>query len=376
MANEIAILYLKIADAFRQKKPFVSYRKPNTTEVSLLIQKDANTYVLNDFSESGFVFAPFDSDKKSIFFPLQKSSYETFLYQKNETVEKPILQENTTNQKETHIALVKKGIDFIKNKNTPKIVLSRKETIELANFNVIKTFKNLLQHYKTAFTYIWYHPNVGLWLGATPETLLKTINNVFKTIALAGTQVYKNTLDVLWEEKEKQEQQFVTDYIVSQLNQLDIPCKVSLPFTIKASNIVHLCTDITGRLKTLNALQSVVKALHPTPAVCGLPKEKAKNFILKNEGYDREFYTGFFGELNFTTDQRQSKNNKRNIENHAYNFLKKQSHLFVNLRCMQVHKNSISLYIGGGITKDSNAEKEYLETVAKAAVMKKVISLS
>ena len=91
--------------------------------------------------------------------------------------------------------------------------------------------------------------------------------------------------------------------------------------------------------------------VHPTPAVCGLPKNEAKVFILENEGYDREFYTGFFGELN----------------------LKGSSNLFVNLRCMQVLKNQLALYIGGGITIDSIPEKEWEETIAKSEVMLKVL---
>lgn len=375
MINEIATLYLKINDAFQQKKPFVSYRKPNSSEVSLLIQNDTNTYSLNDFSQSGFIFAPFDSENKTIFFPLKKCELKKFKYTETEIFTKRTIPNKSENEKEQHINLVKKGIDYIKNNATPKIVLSRKEILELSNFDAVNSYKNLLHHYKTAFTYIWYHPKVGLWLGATPETLLKITNNTFKTMALAGTQTYTNTLDVIWKQKEKQEQQFVTDYIVKQLNKLNITGKVSTPYTMKASSIVHLCTDITGRLNSAKMQQSLINALHPTPAVCGLPKKKAKAFIQNNEGYDRKFYTGYFGELNFSIDNRQKKNNKRNIENHAYNFVKKQSSLFVNLRCMQVKNNKVILYIGGGITKDSNPEKEYAETVAKAAIMKKAIYL-
>ena len=91
--------------------------------------------------------------------------------------------------------------------------------------------------------------------------------------------------------------------------------------------------------------------LHPTPAVCGLPKEEAKQFILDNELYNRDFYTGFLGELN----------------------LKGQTNLYVNLRCMQLKDNRISIYVGGGITADSNAENEWEETVIKAKVMKNAL---
>ena len=112
-------------------------------------------------------------------------------------------------------------------------------------------------------------------------------------------------------------------------------------------------------------LDNLINKLHPTPAVCGLPKEEAKDFILKNEGYHREFYTGFLGELNMPAEEGIKDN--------------KSTSLFVNLRCMKIQphskggNNSAIVYIGGGITKDSDPENEWKETVAKSEVMKKVL---
>ena len=98
-------------------------------------------------------------------------------------------------------------------------------------------------------------------------------------------------------------------------------------------------------------LKQLISVLHPTPAVCGFPKLEAKKFILENENYNREYYSGFLGELNIhdATD------------------------LYVNLRCMQIKNNQIHLYIGGGITKDSIPEKEWIETANKAMTMKKIL---
>ncbi|WP_313791385.1 chorismate-binding protein [Lacinutrix neustonica] len=112
--------------------------------------------------------------------------------------------------------------------------------------------------------------------------------------------------------------------------------------------------------------------MHPTPAVCGLPKATAKQFILENENYKREFYTGFLGELN--CQERTSRNtNRRNVENNAYNLVNTVSNLYVNLRCMQLSDVQASIYVGGGITKDSMPKKEWEETVNKAETMKKVL---
>ena len=91
----------------------------------------------------------------------------------------------------------------------------------------------------------------------------------------------------------------------------------------------------------------------PRPVPVGLVvKNASKAFILKEEGYDRSYYTGYMGELS---------------KNHA--------DLFVNLRCMQVNPKtkSVQIYIGGGVTENSIPESEWNETVAKAAIMKKVL---
>ena len=95
-----------------------------------------------------------------------------------------------------------------------------------------------------------------------------------------------------------EEQQFVTDFILENLKNVTSEVAVSSPYTLKAGNLLHIKTDIEGVINENSNLKEVVSVLHPTPAVCGLPKDKAKDFILENEGYDREYYTGFLGELN------------------------------------------------------------------------------
>jgi len=251
-------------------------------------------------------------------------------------------------------------------------VLSRQETVNLSETNPISIFKRLLERYKSAFVYCWYHSKVGLWLGATPETLIKIEGNRFSIMALAGTQDYKGSLDVVWQNKEKQEQQLVTDFIVDNLKPSVDSFNVSDVVTVKAGNLVHLKTMISAQLKPDTPLKQVVKVLHPTPAVCGLPKESAKQFILEHEDYNREFYTGFLGELNCETTI-APRSGRRNIENRAYAVTRKSTQLYVNLRCMQLKNQQAIIYVGGGITEGSNAESEWEETVSKSLVIKSVL---
>ena len=92
--------------------------------------------------------------------------------------------------------------------------------------------------------------------------------------------------------------------------------------------------------------EELAQNLHPSPAICGMPTEKARHLITEIENHDRAFYTGYFGPIsNERTD------------------------LYVNLRCMQWHKDYLEIYVGGGITAESDPEKEWQETCDKMQTM-------
>ena len=359
---------------FQDALPFVAYRKPNEDRVNAVFQNDDVLYETKDLSEAGFVFAPFDDSSKMILMPLDQGE---FAYCDHFEVEEILTDtskfSSSSDQKVEYINTIEQAIATIKDSDLKKVVLSRPDYVTNENFQVFEVFKRLLSTYKTAFVYCWYHPKIGLWLGATPETLLKIEGQRLSTMALAGTQVYKGTTDVSWGTKEEQEQQFVTDYIVSNLEAEVEQISTSERRTVRAGGLLHLQTQISARLgKEHSGLLKIVRALHPTPAVCGLPKAEAKAFILNHETYNREFYSGFMGELHFK--KRQTRNtNRRNVENNVYATVKSVTNLYVNLRCMQVLPNKVALYVGGGITKDSNPEAEWEETVSKTSTMKNIL---
>lgn len=351
-------IFAKIENSYQKKQPFVVYRKPESTDIAGFFQKNDVLNILNDFSESGFIFAPFDSSKKTIFFPendadfiSEKLHFKSLKNKENEFVENSI-------QRENYIKVVLNAVDEIANGTFKKVVISRKEAIKLNDFNLVEVYQKLLQNYPTAFVYVWFHPKVGLWLGATPETLLNIENSNFETMSLAGTQTASDLQNVVWQQKELIEQGLVTDFIQNQLKNLSSDLKINPIETIKAGNLFHLRTKVSGKLNTEKfELKNLIEALHPTPAVCGLPRNESKKFICENENYEREFYTGFLGELNL-------KNTNSDV---------KKSMLYVNLRCMKITKMTANLFIGGGITIDSNPEKEWQETVSKSKTMKLVL---
>ncbi len=363
----------RIEAHFHSQHPFVAYRKPNQDNVRARLQSTDDLHFNKDFTEKGFVFSPFDDAEKTVLIPDDVTETITTSFVHSSAVETSETSNlSSSDSKDFHINLVKQGVDAINNSDLKKVVLSRQETINLSKTNPISIFKRLLNGYKSAFVYCWYHPKVGLWLGATPETLIKIEGNRFSIMALAGTQDYKGSLDVVWQNKEKQEQQFVTDFIVDNLKPSVESFKVSDVETVKAGNLVHLKTMISAQLKPETPLKDLIEALHPTPAVCGLPKLSAKQFILKHENYNREFYTGFLGELNCETTI-APRSGRRNIENRAYAVTRNSTQLYVNLRCMQLKNQRAIIYVGGGITESSNAESEWEETVSKSLVIKSIL---
>lgn len=352
-------LNCRVEEALLHNRPFVLYRKPNETQINAWFQNTDKLVQFADFIENSFVFAPFALDEKIYF--LQKDC-EIFQEEINFLVENnqqkvndfPTIK-NEENIKKQHISLVEKAVSSIKNDEFSKVVLARKEEVSVEKNDFFFYYQRLLQNYPTAFVYWWFHPKVGMWMGATPELLLENQNQTIKTVALAGTisAIGNNKEEIVWGEKEKAEQQIVTDFIVNVLNAHCETVTTSQVYTHQAGNLFHLKTDIQGEISDEKQLEFIVKDLHPTPALCGFPKEKAKEFILQNEGFDREFYGGFLGE---------------------YQIKEKQTQLFVNLRCMQLVENRAYIYIGGGINVESIPVNEYEETVNKSKTIKKALN--
>lgn len=349
-------LFLKIHSQLQYKFPFAVFSKPGSDMVTGIFQNSSKAYFLTDFTQPGFVLAPFDGDS-FCFIPESKADILSVQFNADGYIPSELKTVPVDEKAKTDFEnLVTNCVMAIQQGDFDKLVASRRETTQLNDTDITTIFKKLLYTYPMAYKYCFYHPESGLWMGATPEQLLKVESNTLHTVALAGTQVYNEGEQAVWENKEKEEQLFVTDYIVESLKEYTDDIRTTAPYTFRAGNIVHIKTDISAELSSTGILKDVLQKLHPTPAVCGLPKQEAKVFLLENEGYDREYYSGFIGELNrdFATGQTNTD-------------------LFVNLRCMKVKDDKAQLYIGCGITKDSAPEKEFLETVNKSMTMRRVL---
>ena len=228
-----------------------------------------------------------------------------------------------------------------------KLVLSRSiDILRNGAETPIQLFQRACDHYPRMMIALVYTPQSGLWLASTPEILLSGDGSRWQTIALAGTMKYDD--DLRWSDKNIQEQRYVATYIIHQLEQFTHDFTEEGPRTARAGHLAHLRSDFHFSLPDHTAIGALLQALHPTPAVCGLPKQDS---ILQHEHHDRSYYSGFMGPL----------------------FLNGQTNLFVTLRCMQLFANGYRLYAGGGLLKDSVEEQEWQETETKLDTMRHII---
>lgn len=348
--------------------PFVTFRLPNDNSIQTWIQLSGKFNFFENINKvankSGFVYAPFHrkTNLPIVFFEpeliFENENFEESLIEKifnksplypEYSYESPV----EINKKE----YLKQAEDVIYSfdKDFSKAVLSR---IHIENksehFDAGKFFMNLQQNYPNAFCHIINIPGAGTWTGATPETLLRINKNIAQTISLAGTQAFREKDQIVsWQEKELEEQQIVTDYIESVLNNFEIEdYKKEKVQNHRAGNAIHLATKFSFDYSFIEKqLGEFISELHPTPAVCGFPKEKAIELIFQTEKHNREYYAGFCGSIN----------------------INEKTDLFVNLRCMEILKDKLALFVGGGLTAHSIPDKEWEETILKSQTLLKIV---
>ena len=230
-----------------------------------------------------------------------------------------------------------------------KLVLSRSVDIKRKpGLTAISLFAEACRRYPRVMVALVSTPQAGTWLTATPEILLSGSGRFWQTMALAGTMPYSDK--VRWSDKNIQEQRYVATYVTEVLEHYTSDFTEHGPRTVRAAHLAHLRSDFHFTLSNTDRVGELIQALHPTPAVCGLPKDEARQFILANEHHDRRYYSGFMGPLS----------------------LHDTTHLYVTLRCMHLFNSHCRLYAGGGILPESNEQLEWQETEAKLDTMRRL----
>lgn len=391
--TKTAILELLLQLGLTSSGSFAIWRKPksNTVEIALNDTAEAVKVTLNlESLEPGFIVHPFadQEDKKAYF--IKANKYFSFELDKslatdelpewakvqlhnqerlspeeirelliNQTLISKIQTSKLSEDKDHFIQLVNGGIKAIQENQLEKVVPARTKTISIpADFNLSCTLLSMMEAYPNAFINFFHLPHVGTWIGASPETLIETKGDIFTTMSLAGTQ--KATGDnplksVAWTQKEIEEQALVSRYIVSCFKKIRLrEYEEHGPKTVVAGNLLHLRSDFRINMQEtgFSSLGSIMlDLLHPTSAVCGMPRREAHDFLQEFEGFDRSFFSGFIGPVN----------------------IQGSTSIYVNLRTASLHDNKATLYAGAGVTEDSDPEKEWEETELKCQIIGKFI---
>ncbi len=368
---------------------FALWRKPKTQTVEFVLdeRQEPNRVRLNlEELKAGFVVHPFaDQEDKKAFF-IEANQYFKFHFTESIATEDfPAWVENSFDptdahaqsieqyirsnltlgekkytlgaEKEAFVKLVHQGIESIEKGKLEKIVPARTKILNLPEgFDLGKTLLKLINSYPNSFINFFHIPNVGTWLGASPEVLIETKGDIFYTMALAGTQPAKGDnpmKSAAWTQKEIEEQALVSRYIVDCFKKIRLrEYEEHGPKTILAGNLLHLRSDFKVDMKStgFSQLGSVMlDLLHPTSAVCGMPRREAHEFLQEKEPFDRSFYAGFLGPVN----------------------IESETSIYVNLRTANFQRNKVILFAGAGVTEDSDPDKEWEETEMKCEIIGK-----
>lgn len=345
---------------------FLGYYSPQTTPIN-----EAN--ILNYLSQGHVIFTALPFDRKSHWQQWELSPYilcdYTFIREKNngelrvlstkhekhefiakESNSYKILKETEKPSFDEWETFVNSGLCELKDQNIPltKFVAARTREI---SFDQAPNTSQLFNQLHSNSTYHFFLESGALtFMGNSPECLMAARENAYRFDALAGTRPrgknpeedQKLESELLTSPKELNEHQQVVNFITTGLNQLGKVTQES-SHILKLKSLQHIKTPLN--LKADNnspeILIKLIKRLHPTPAVCGMPKESAMNFLRKYDPIERGMYAGAIGIL--SSDY---------------------SELCVGIRSLLVDQNTSKaiLYGGAGIVAPSTPAAEWEET--------------
>lgn len=347
--------------ALEQDVPFYVYRLPGGRDLCFGAQLTGEVAVFDRMVwQEGFVAVPFEeSDAVPSLFVQAEVAFC------NATADADLIRRLKACKKEggdrrvpegsvareTYRRQVTEMIDALRRGEVRKMVLSRGVTRQTGGeVPAAGWFGRLAEAYPDAFVFLVSVPGRMAWMGASPEIFLEQEGRSARTMALAGTRPAGTPGE--WGQKEREEQRIVAEDIAGVLGNED-GWRTSGTFVRQAGKIEHLCTVFTSAGPLDEAgIESLRHALHPTPAVGGSPACKALPMLRKIEGSDRRYYAGYVGPVGKD----------------------RSFHWFVNLRSMELFRQAVRLYVGGGITAESDPEKEWEETEWKARTLLDVMA--
>ncbi len=334
-----------------RKDSFAYYRLPYADHYRV-VSSEREPLVLGGGAQAvgaceGFVIAPFDGGEVVVIRPDSVSRHT--ITSVNVPATEALHEHEAVS--EQYARTFARFHDAVASGCFTKLVLARAQKMTMnRDVDPEQLFLKACAMYPRLMIMLFHTPITGTWLVASPEILVEGRGTTFHTIALAGTMPWQGN-HTQWSAKNRGEQHVVEQYIGNQLERHCRNIIVDGPVTVRAGNLMHLRSDFHFQLKEGHSLGMLVDDLHPTPAVCGMPKAEARQFIDANEELDRRCYSGYAGPVGIDGE----------------------THLYVLLRCAQLDGHRCTLYAGGGIMPDSDCEQEWRETESKMKTIKNVL---
>lgn len=263
---------------------------------------------------------------------------------------------------ETWHRMITWALDAFKQALLGKVVFARKTVFDFGESLDPLTLLYILQQATPNRFHFYMQPEQGTaFLGASPERLFKQAGEAIWSEAVAGTRPRGTSeqddarllQELLESDKEQREHAFVRENILSALG----PLTETLTIDAEASEMKlakgrHLVSAIRGTLKPQVASESVLEAMHPTPAVGGFPKREAMQSIAEHEPFARGWYAGPVGWISCSAAE-----------------------FAVAIRSGLVTGKQLALYSGAGIVEGSTPTGEWNEIEHKIIDFSNVLGL-
>ena len=263
------------------------------------------------------------------------------------------LNELLNQSKDNLLKKVSNGIELINKDILKKIIISSRLIFKTYNdLNLVSTLKNLRINHPNSCKYVWKRNSKDITFGASPEKLFSFNKNLLTLEAVAGTAPsYFDKKILLESQKDLIEHNFVRDYLVECLKHLKInKYKIKKLKVIPFGDVAHLFTEINSKIESICPFV-LLEFLHPSPAVCGIPKEEALFWINCIEDFDRGNYASPIGWIDSSGN----------------------SDFRVAIRGARFINNEIELTAGSGIIRGSCEENEIKEINLKLLTLAKQI---
>lgn len=247
---------------------------------------------------------------------------------------------------------VNSALAAINRNEIEKIVLARRMDYQFEDDVDPLSLMTLLREQNRSCYSILHQPRPGTtFISVTPERLYLREDRKIFIDAVSSTLPRGSTPDedamlerkLLRDDKLRREHQYVADTIMADIASFcDGDPVIDGPSALKLDRIQHIASAITGQLKSEVDDEQVVDALHPTPAVAGVPREQAMVMISEMEPFTRGWYAGTIGMIDGD-----------------------RAEFAVGIRSAVIHDNVISAYTGAGIIRGSDPDREWEEIESK-----------